>query len=81
MRTKTNNNFFNAVNDITEKDIARQRYYQLMNEQSWWNIQRRINYNKKMHEHKAKVYAGTIILILLVIMVACFIIHDAFSKR
>lgn len=31
---------FNAIKDITEADIARQRYYQLMHEQAVWNATR-----------------------------------------
>jgi len=29
---------YNAVNDITEKDLARQNYYRLQAEQSAWNL-------------------------------------------
>lgn len=31
---------FNGTKDITEADIARQKYYQLMHEQAVWNATR-----------------------------------------
>lgn len=29
---------FNAVHDYTEKDAARQKYYELLSEQTAWNM-------------------------------------------
>jgi hypothetical protein len=31
---------FNGIRDVTEKDLAQKRYYQLLHEQTMWNIER-----------------------------------------
>jgi len=64
---------FNGINDITDKDVARQRYYQLSSEQSWWNIQRRIDQNKKQQEDAAIKRAVGILLVISLLGLAFFI--------
>lgn len=72
---------FNAVHDITEKDVARQRYYDLFSEQSWWNIQRQINYNKKQQELRARKYALRVLGVILMVGLICVVVHDIIGKK
>lgn len=66
---------FNGVRDVTDKDQAMIRYYQLMSEQAEWNARRTAHRNNRLKMPIA------IVPILFVFEVVLFGIYSLTHKR